>query len=359
MQIVSIVPRLPPLIDGLGDYALHLAHRLQEFDIETHFIVGDPSWSGSTEVDGFEVERLSERSAKALLALLSNRQVVTPVVLHYVNYGYARRGMPVWLWQGLAAWKQNSVENQLVTMFHELYANEPPWKSGFWLSSSQKYLAAQLAKLSDRCLTNTPTYADSLCRLSQGQHTQIPVLPVFSNVGEPQPVLALRDREPRLVIFGQVQSKRRVYQESLPLISQICEDLQIEEIWDIGPKTGLPPDAIAQIPILEIGECAAAKLTDILQNSRVGLLNYDPKRLTKSGVFAAYCAHGMLPVNHRSTTSRCEGIEAGKHYWHLDHKHQTYSTQEPQTIASQAYTWYGTHSLSAQAKIYASCIQAG
>ena len=46
MQIVSIVPRLPPLIDGLGGYALHLAHRLKEFDIETHFIVGDPSCRG-------------------------------------------------------------------------------------------------------------------------------------------------------------------------------------------------------------------------------------------------------------------------------------------------------------------------
>jgi hypothetical protein len=38
MEIIQVVPMLPPAIDGLGDYALNLARQLRrEFNQETHF----------------------------------------------------------------------------------------------------------------------------------------------------------------------------------------------------------------------------------------------------------------------------------------------------------------------------------
>lgn len=49
IKIIQIVPQLPPAINGLGDYALNLARQLrQDFAIETHFVVGDHSWTGAT-----------------------------------------------------------------------------------------------------------------------------------------------------------------------------------------------------------------------------------------------------------------------------------------------------------------------
>ncbi len=40
--VIAIVPRLPPAIDGVGDYALNLARQLRkDFNIHTHFIVGN------------------------------------------------------------------------------------------------------------------------------------------------------------------------------------------------------------------------------------------------------------------------------------------------------------------------------
>jgi hypothetical protein len=52
--IYQIVPRLPPLIDGVGDYSLQLARTLREnHNIDSKFIIGDPSWLGPTELEGF------------------------------------------------------------------------------------------------------------------------------------------------------------------------------------------------------------------------------------------------------------------------------------------------------------------
>jgi hypothetical protein len=40
-KIHQIIPRLPPAIDGVGDYALSLARQLRhDYDIDTHFIIG-------------------------------------------------------------------------------------------------------------------------------------------------------------------------------------------------------------------------------------------------------------------------------------------------------------------------------
>src|SRR4028118_469245 len=97
--IISIVPRLPPAVDGLGDYALHLARQLrQDFGLVTDFIVADPNWTEGASVDGFIVKLMAARSIAALLNVLpTEMQSSTTVLLHYVGYGYAKRGCPVWL----------------------------------------------------------------------------------------------------------------------------------------------------------------------------------------------------------------------------------------------------------------------
>ena len=53
--VISILPRLPPSIDSVGDYALNLARQLRkDFNIQTYFIVGNPQCHGAEEVEGFK-----------------------------------------------------------------------------------------------------------------------------------------------------------------------------------------------------------------------------------------------------------------------------------------------------------------
>lgn len=356
MVIVQVVPRLPPAIDGVGDYALNLARQLRtDFGIETHFIVGDPTWTGATQIEGFPISRVTVHSASTLLSLLPRDcQYSTPVLLHYVNYGYAKRGCPVWLIDGLQRWRALGGNRVLVTMFHEIYASGPPWASSFWLSPLQRNLAVRLAVLSDRILTSRQGYAKILHELSRGKHAAIPTLPVFSNIGEPQQVPPLAERARRLVVFGHRNARLQVYQQCLPALEQTCLALGIEEICDIGVPTGLDLSQIGSIPIVEMGVTKASEISKILLNSIASFANFPPAEyLARSTIFAAYCAHRLIPILTSATAVPMDGLQAGKHYWVADTQRGQLCLEAGQAIADNAHAWYQTHTLSVQAKIFA------
>src|ERR1700761_2270913 len=91
-HIVQIVPGLAPKVDGIGDYALQLARQLKlRHNIDTHFVVADPSWSSGESEPEFPVSTISERTADAFLETLRQTpasKVETPLLLHVAAYGY-------------------------------------------------------------------------------------------------------------------------------------------------------------------------------------------------------------------------------------------------------------------------------
>ena len=119
------------------------------------------------------------------------------MLLHFVGYGYQKRGCPVWLLRGLKAWKRRQKGARLITMFHELYPSGLPWQSSFWTSPLQRGICRELARLSD--VTNR---AESVCILRMTGRTDVLNLPVLSNVGEPESRQPIGDRDRRLVVFG-------------------------------------------------------------------------------------------------------------------------------------------------------------
>jgi hypothetical protein len=355
-HVISIVTRLPPSIDGVGDYALNLARQLRkDFNIHTKFIVGNPTWDGAAEIDGFLVSKIQEQSSEALLSALKEDSSA-PVLLHYVGYGYAKRGCPSWLVQGLQLWRNLNPSRSLVTMFHEISASGPIWTSTFWLSRLQRNLAARLAKMSDRCITSKRLYSDIIKQMSKGKLDQVPCLPVFSNVGEPDGMLMdLSQREPRVIIFGGNANRARVYQESHQILSNVCEELDIQEIWDIGTSTKVTPKSIGKIPIVEAGKQSANFISDLLATSQVGFFDYNPDYLAKSTIFSAYCAHKILPINAQSNFRTIDGITAGKHYW-SPAVGELRNADQLQLIANNAYEWYSHHTLAIQSKTFSHTI---
>ncbi|BAU63906.1 unknown protein [Stanieria sp. NIES-3757] len=356
MKIIQIVPRLPPAINGLGDYALNLARQLnQDFHIKTHFVVGNPDWNGLKEIEGFSIKKVEDRSSEALASLLS-QLAIDKVLLHYVGYGYAQRGCPVWLIEGLKLWHQQKPERKILTMFHEVYASSyKPWTSSFWSSPLQKNLASRLAKLSDGVMTNTQAYAEMIANLGIKKHLNIPVIPVFSNIGEPIQVKPLSERKPWLVVFGNVNNRRRIFTESKLQLNWLCQALAIEKIIDIGSSTGLTLSTINNIPIQEMGKQPAKQISSILLNSCAGFFSYNPDLLAKSTIFAAYCAHGLLPVSTKSSNLQIDGINSEKHYLAVNEVIQDFRVVDKlQEIADNACAWYQNHNLLVQAKLFAS-----
>jgi len=355
MQLTAIVPQLPPAIDGVGDYAFRLANELQQsFNLTTQFIVGNPQWQDTGAIAPFKAQVVQTRTQSDLLTLLKQG---TPqnslVLLHYVPHGYAQKACPFWLVRALEQWHTQFSNAHLLTFFHELYALDwhRPWSSDFWFSPVQQHLTARVAQLSDDCFTSTERYVRQIQRLSQGKQKKIPALPIFSNVGEVLTVLPLAQRQRKLIIFGQPHSKGRIYQESSSLLRHICHTLKIEIILDIGIPTGFAPTQIDTVPIQELGKLPMAEISHILSQSLAGFSTYDPQRLSKSGIFAAYCAHGLLPINHQGFSQPMDQLTADVHYW-VPQLSQPLECHRAQEIATSAHAWYQAHSLSTQANIF-------
>jgi hypothetical protein len=348
--ILMIVPRLPPAIDGLGDYGLLLAKQLrQEFGINTRFIVGDPEWNGADTIDGFKVSKIGTRSSSAFKTLLNEESKFSKVImLNYVGYGYAKRGSPIWLIDGLKSYLAENQDAKLVSMLHELYAKGPIWTSAFWTSWLQQRLVKNLINMSHACFTSKQEYSQIIKKFSHNKSTSPIVLSVFSNVGEINNPLHLLDRPSRLTVFGSKTWRNLLYTNSLPALSKICRDLHITEIIDIGSPLTSETIVINNLKVKQLGIQSSEVITEILSNSRIGATYYPNAYLCKSGIYAAYCAHNVLPLVGWYEEQKADGVEKNQEYWSLGNA-EVLTWERAQIIADNAYHWYLTHNLSVHA----------
>jgi hypothetical protein len=336
VRVLQIVPYLPPPFEGVGAYATALAEALaKRSGVETRFVVGDPVWSGGT-ANG--ARAVPARTTAGLLAELEGEETV---LLHYANYGYQSRGCPIWLVEGLARWRSGAAGRRLVTLFHEVWASGPPWRSSFWLQPLQRRLAAAAARLSAALATSLDLYAEVIRPWARNR--DIVVMPVFSTVGEPEAVPPLAQRARRIVVFGGEGARGRTYSRFLPELADAARALQAEEICDVGPPVPLPGQA-GGIPIHRLGVLPPADVSDLLLGSAGGFLAYPPDFLPKSTIFAAYCAHGLLPTCAWDRHPKDGPVVAGRHYWT--------GSGDLQAIASAAHDWYARHSLVRQAETF-------
>jgi hypothetical protein len=324
--VLQIVPHLPPPFEGVGTYAAALAGALGE---ESRFLVGDPDWAGAA--DGSRA--VAARTAADLLAGIGEADAV---LLHYANYGYQARGCPDWLVAGMERWS-----GRLVTVFHEVCAAGPPWRSSFWLRPAQRRLAAALVRRSEALATTLDVYAGLLRPWAEGR--EIAVLPVFSTVGEPAELPPFGERARRIVVFGGAGVRGRAYGPFLPALARAASAIAAEEIWDIGPPLPLPAKA-GEIPIRPLGVLAAGEVGAILLASAAGFLAYPPGFLPKSTIFAAYCAHGALPLC--AWEPSLDG--APLPLWRGE--------GDPAPLAAAAQGWYAGHSLRLQAERFRSLL---
>lgn len=353
MNFIQIVPEVSPAICGVGDYALILARKLRASrGWITTFAVSQPN-PGQTEIEGFPVLSLEDHSAKSVAATLASFDLV---LLHYVSYGYQKRGCPRWLHAGLAKWRQQNPENRLLTMFHELYATESParfWKSAFWTSPIQFAICQDLSRLSDSQVTNRQ---DSSRRLtSMSGVTNITSLPVFSNIGEPDATPPMAERKNQLVIFGGRGWRTKALTVDLPDLQDVCRRWQIEEVLEIGG--GETPEVTLDVSMRKLGPLDAEDVSAHLLESRYGFSCCPSDCLEKSGVFAAYAAHGVAPVlpKHHIIPESL-GINASRHLRCAEEDPPDLDRLE--TYRQDVFSWYQTHTTQDHAKLFEKKLEA-
>ena len=302
--VLHLVPRLYPAIDGIGDYALNLARNLRSLcGIPGAFLIGDPSWEGPARFDGFELAKLNDRSSEELRTQIS-RLDPERLILHYVTYGFHRRGVPFWVNQAIRRWKGEKAGRTLVIVFHELWSSGPPWRSEFYLGWIQRRLVRELQQLADGSLTSTPLMLRQLNSIVSGKTAFAPIpscTPTSVKVDKLQP-------KPGVVaaIFGQEASRFHSTKTHLSLLSGLYRAGLLEEVRCIGKgaRSGQDPSAdlklvSASLPGAKITahpDVSPERLSELLSGSDLALSYYPSAYVCKSSALTAAMACGCLPV---------------------------------------------------------------
>ena len=350
--LLQLVPALPPPYEGVGSHALRLAEALETGGgMASRFLVLGPGGGDAEDRPG--VFHLRERTGPALRRLVDRALASTSaprVLLHYSNYGYAPRGCPRWLAAGLESWRRETSDGRLVTVFHEVSAAGAPWQSSFWLRPVQRRIAARVARASDAAVTSLERYASELRHL--GAPAPPEVLPVFSAVGEPRDVPALADRPRRLVVFGGPGTRSRAYREHRDELEIACRSLDVEEIVDVGPALDDEVEWPGRPPVRRRGPLDSREVRRVLLGARAGFLAYPREFLPKSTVFAAYCAHGLLPVQAWRPEAAARAESPSPLAWVPSARRLMELDGGGQALADRARAWYRPHRLEAQAALF-------
>ncbi len=347
-NVLQIVPLLHPACSGVGDYALILARRFRDdYGVSTTFAVAHPN-PDQTELNGFEVVSLD---LDGRLDISNRLRAFTCVFLHFVGYGFQKRGCPFWLQRLLKKWKQDVPELNLVTLFHELYATGLPWQSSFYTSPFQRAITTNIARLSCDIVTNRTESAAKLTRMTG--RGGILRLPVFSNVGEPQTRRPISERDPILIVFGSVGWRSQVFGRDYLDLKQACRNWGVEQVFEVGP--GLIELPQLEVPCHSLGVLSSFEVSSLMQRARLGFLSYSSAFLEKSGIYAAYSAHGVVTIlPQRSMSSKTLGVTAGRHY--VSAKNDFNSLGFLEERSCDVFNWYQTHTSAVHADAFAELI---
>ncbi len=347
LRLIQVVPRLQPTCCGVSDHAIALALELRtNCGIDSAFVVLNSD--ERCDVPYSVVHCSPDRLLNTCISLSENQAAA--ILVHLSGYGYSADGAPTLLADALGSVKADG-RFRVAVFFHELFATGMPWRSAFWYSRRQKKAVRRIAEACDLLVTSTCKYVEWLHRETSPQSASpIQHLPIFSQVGEAQQYIPLADRDPVMAVFGLGATRQNAYRE-LSALGTMIEQLGIQEILDIGPEFE-PRSEVHGIPVRRMGVLAAMEIATQFSRTTFGLLSYPHMPLAKSGVFAGYCAHGVIPVIGRHFPGQVDGLEDGVHV--LSPRTATVvqaSGLEACSIA--AWRWYSGHRLQDHADLYA------
>ena len=333
-----LVQVLPAGEGGVRDHAALLRQHWQRLGVESSWI------------------ELSPREPHEPLQLVRRLQAAegpptdgVAVLLHFSGYGYDRRGLAFWLADELqAARRALGPRLRWVTLFHELFASGPPWRSAFWLGAWQARLAARLAQLSDAVWTNTQHHARWLSAALRDGGQRVTVRPIYSTVGEPSLPLPQRGREPGLVVFGSQATRQRALHK-LRGQGAVLQTVGVQQLIEVGSGKRSAPDSV-DLHSQFLGLQSPQALDRLLSEQRFGLIDYPSIHLAKSSVFGAYAAHGNVVLNTAFPGPDADGLVQGLHHLQLRAQSVALSGADADAMALRLWDWYSAHRSPAQAR---------
>jgi hypothetical protein len=347
-RILHILPRVPPAVCGIGDYAWLLAQALQnEHDIHSSFLSAGTNWAEPEGDLEFPVFRLPDLNTQALVEFVETRkQEFQAVVLHMSPYGYQKRAVPIWLASGWQHLSQMPGRPRLITMFHELYASGSMCSSSFWLQPLQKWVLHTVARASDVLRTNRQNYADWLERKLGLKNGAVTVMPVFSNMLEATDDEAESDeRWQGMTVFAST-----IDENQSSTLAEVCRRLRIQRVGWIGRRD--PPPLGKTVKIRHVAHLPTKEAQDWFRSHGHAWTSYNPAFLGKSGIFAAFAAHRTAVVLPDAHGLLADGLMEGVHYMTAG----SASVADSVRLSQALHSWYLLHNISCTAASYAAQI---
>lgn len=350
-RLIQIVPYRARAPEGVGDHARLLAEEFRaSMGIETSFVACTPLPPEARCNDEWETVQLPRRGTKELLdalATLERRDGPAPILLHLSGFGFHRRGAPFWLATALDRWQRSHSEGKLAVVFHELFATGPVNSRNFWFGQLQRFPVRHIARIADGGITALDR------KLAWLRHAvDVPAnfhpMPCFSTIGETVSTLpTARERPARLAIFGRSNVLPGIYRQRGDLLAAFVRANAIEQIVDIGPRAEDPPANVGGVPVTRLGALDPEPLRAELATARFGALLYDAGELPKSSIFAAYAAHGTIPLCFSASRPDSNGLRIGTHFLRLDHDVPTpvVDADAINQLQAHAMAWYRPHSI--------------
>ncbi len=180
MHLLLLTARMPPAVDGVGDYTAFLARALAQQGVRVTVacrrqqqynpLEGVSLWSVALE----QAERNTSPWLDQLISLQPDW-----CILQYVPYAFQHRGLPFLLPFLLRRIRSTGV--RVGIFFHEVHVR---LRENFPIGIGQRWIAWQLCRHADAVLTSIPFYQRILERLGVYAH----LLPVGANIEVPPSV---------------------------------------------------------------------------------------------------------------------------------------------------------------------------
>jgi hypothetical protein len=338
MSLLVITPRLPPAIDGIGDYCrqlwqyctfpsnrsdqdlpIGLITRSEQNPSPNPTSTSDPAQAtpvqqGSTirpwqflVLDGvaetrkfwpeIKVDQI-QKSKDKLLSQLESSSCDT-ILLQYVGYGFEHDGAPFWLVQALADWKARQNARRLIVMFHETWSSGQIWQRTFWQMPKQKRCVKQLLDMASIVVTSMEPNATSLRAL--GFALPIHIIPIGSSF----PSIQNKDKNWRhLLIFGKEPSRLRALSQHQPLIKSLIKSQLIDSIVLAGQNPGGELASIDEflgnwssaVEVVKVYNFTPMTIPDTIRKCGLAIMHTQSTNLLKSTAFHLAIQLGQVSI---------------------------------------------------------------